>query len=486
MRAALAQGRAEGDKKCARRDSLTDRAAKRRKLDTESRRRFQLPEDGCASTSSKSSKHSGASKTKKTLQVLIGKRSQTLVSQKNPSPHKTGRQRRGSTSSSAPSDGSGWRANLASQGEVQVTVPNEQDPLRAGPAEQRLAWEEPNPLAHAEPTKRARDATTWAEVCPATDFETGQLLGRVGTPEEPLFTYEQAINHRKGWDNLHLVVGKEIPTEERDNLSQAQIAKLKKHQNTVEGHKLPRLPRGVVPQGWDGWGRPWALIDCPSSKVPQVTSNQGSDRVTVAALVNFPPEPFYVPNATALDYALRYRSKAGKKGTLTCGLTLDQDGQWDDPAAAYKRLRLQTYHHSVPVQELMRSHRWPAFQEGSWGNRFNPPIPEGDVRPPRAAPAVQHGPDVIELPPTTTSGQPAVPVDSPVVTAQPAPDFVPFSDREELAEEGMELTVPASPPRTNALHQVPSCAEVAAAVTNMAAHLRRTGAPSTSTVTSSQ
>ncbi len=308
----------------------------------------------------------------------------------------------------------------------------------------------------------------------------------MGTPEEPLFTYEQAVHHRRGRDDLQLVVGRDIPTEERDGLSSAKNATLLRHQNAVEGHKLPKLPRGVVPQGWDGWGRPWALIDCPASKVPQVTSNQGSDSVTVAALVNFPPEPFYVPNVTALDYALRYRSKAGKKGTLTCGLTLDQDGQWDDSAAAYKRLRLQTYHHSVPVQELMRSHYWPAFREGRWGNRFNPPIPEGDVRPPRTAPVVQPGPDVIELSPTTTSEETAVLVDQPSASAQPAPDFVPSSDREELAEEGMELAIPASPPRTNALRQVPSRAEVAAAVTNMAAHLRKTGAPSTSTVTSSQ
>ena len=311
-------------------------------------------------------------------------------------------------------------------------------------------------------------------------------MGRVGTPEEPLFTYEQAVHHKRGRDDLQLVVGKDIPTEERDGLSSATNSMLLHHQTAVEGHKLPKRPRGVVPQGWDGWGRPWALIDCPANKVPQIASNQGSDRVTVAALVDFPPEPFYTPNVTVLDYALRYRSKAGKKGTLACGLTLNQDGQWEDPAGAYKRLKLPTYHHSVPVQELMRSHRWPAFQERRWGNRPNPPVPEGDVRPPRAVTAAQPRLDVIELPPTTTSEKPAVPVDSPVVTAQPAPDFVPSSDREELAEEEMELTVPASLPRTSALRQVPSRAEVAAAVTNMAAHLRRTGAPSTSTVTSSQ
>ncbi len=358
-----------------RRDSLSGQPKKKTKLDLEPRGRSHTSEDGRASTSSKSSKRSGASKTKKTLQVRIGKRSQTLVSQKNPSPCKTGRRRRESTSSSAPSDRSGRHSTLSTQGEVRVTVPNEQDSLCAGPAEQRLAWEEPDPLVRAEPTKRARDATAWAEVCPATDFETGQLVGRVGTPEEPLFTYEQAVHHRRGRDDFQLIVGRDIPTEEKDSLSTATIDKLRHLQAAVESHKLPKLPRGVVPRGWDGWGRPWALIDCPADKVPQISSNQGGDRVTLAALVNFPPEPFYVPNVTALDYALRYRRKAGKKGTPDTGLTLKQDGQWDDPAGAYKRLRLTTYHHSVPVQELMRSHRWPAFHEGRWGNRFNPPNP---------------------------------------------------------------------------------------------------------------
>ncbi len=92
-------------------------------------------------------------------------------------------------------------------------------------------------------------------------------------------------------------------------------------------------------------------------------------------LVDFPPEPFYVPSATALDYAMCYRSKASKKGTLNCGLTLEQDGLWKDPAGTYKKLKLPTFHHSVPVQELLRSHHWPAFWEGHWGNRPNPPEP---------------------------------------------------------------------------------------------------------------
>ncbi len=197
-------------------------------------------------------------------------------------------------------------------------------------------------------------------------------------------------------------MGADIPTEGRDHLSEVTISELGKRQTDVEAHRLPKLPRGVIPKGWDRWGRPWALIDCPADKVPQVTSNQGCGRVTVAVLVNFSPEPFYVLSATALDYALRYRSKASKKGTLTCGLTLEQDGQWKDPEGMYKRLKLPTYQHSMPVQELLRNHRWTAFQEGRWGNRPNPPIPEGDVRPTGGATNEPLGLGVIELPPVRT------------------------------------------------------------------------------------
>ncbi len=242
--------------KRTRQDSLSERPPKRAKLDLEHRRRSNPSEDGRASTSSKSSKRSGASRTKKTLKVWMGKRCQTVVSQTAPSPRKAGYHRRESTSSSATSDRSERRTNPASQGEVRDTVPNEQDPMRAGPTEQRLAWEEPDPLVCSEPTRRAWDAAAWAEVCPAINFETGQLMGRVGTPEDPLFTYEQAVHHRRGRDNLLLVVGTDIPTEERDRLSEATISELSNRQTAVEAHRLPKLPRGVVPKGWDGWGRP--------------------------------------------------------------------------------------------------------------------------------------------------------------------------------------------------------------------------------------
>ncbi len=177
--------------------------------------------------------------------------------------------------------------------------------MRTGPANQRLAWEAPNPLVRSEPTKCKKDADAWADVCPVTDFETGQLAGQVGTPEDPLFPCEQTVHHRRGREDLLLCVGAYIPTEEKDHLSEVTIRTPQSSQADVEANQLLKLPHGVMPRGWDAWGRPWALMDCPAEKVPQVTSNQGCDRVTVAVLVDFPPEPFYFPSVVLIDYTLQ-------------------------------------------------------------------------------------------------------------------------------------------------------------------------------------
>ena len=74
VREALEQhSKSRKEAKRARKDSLSERPTKRAKLDLGHRRRSNPSEDGRASTSSKFSKCSGASKTKKTLQVRIGK-----------------------------------------------------------------------------------------------------------------------------------------------------------------------------------------------------------------------------------------------------------------------------------------------------------------------------------------------------------------------------------------------------------------------------
>ncbi len=158
VREALTQHKTSGGRKRQRRDSVSGATPKRAKIAPEQLRRSNPSEDDHASTSSKSSKWSGGSKTKKGFKVKMGVRYQTVVSQKAPSPWKTGRYRRSSTSSSAPSDGSGRRANLASQGEVRVAVPNDQDVLRISPTNRRLAWEARDPLVRSEPVKHERDA----------------------------------------------------------------------------------------------------------------------------------------------------------------------------------------------------------------------------------------------------------------------------------------------------------------------------------------
>ncbi len=119
-------------------------------------------------------------------------------------------------------------------------------------------------------------------------------------------------------------------------------------------------------------------MDCPAETVPQVVSAQGCKRMTIAVLVNFPPEPLYFPDMAHLDLTLCYRTKArGKKTTLT-RLELGEDGHLKDAHGTYRKLKLNTYDDSVPVQELLKEHRWRAFWDRQWGQRHNPAIPEGD------------------------------------------------------------------------------------------------------------
>ncbi len=140
----------------------------------------------------------------------------------------------------------------------------------------------------------------------------------------------------------------------------------------------------------------------------------------------------------------------------------------------------------MPVEELLRSHRWKAFQEGRWGNRPNPPIPEGDVRPSGGAASGPSGSGVgIQLPPVRAPENPSPQRSASPATSHSQQTAAPSYDLEEAAEEEMELTVPASLPRTTAPRQVPLRAKVAEAVTGIVIQIRRTGA-STATVSSTQ
>ncbi len=90
----------------------------------------------------------------------------------------------------------------------------------------------------------------------ATDFETGQLQGEVGTPENPRFTYEEAVHNRRRGRGMTLYMEEDIVQQEGDALVKRSGPKLKQLRLAVEEYKLPLLPQGVLPGGWDALGRP--------------------------------------------------------------------------------------------------------------------------------------------------------------------------------------------------------------------------------------
>ncbi len=243
------------------------------------------------------------------------------------SPRKAGRHRCPSTTSSGPSDSSGRQPRMSGQGEVRVVVPNDADPLQEGPNNRRLTWKEPTQLLLTQPTRRPRDQPTWVSLCVATDFGTGKLQGEVGTPENPRFTYEGAVHKRRSRKDVILYTGKNNVPLETDELIQRSGPNLKKLRKAVKESDLPLLPQGVLPGGLSTLGRPWALMDCPVTQVPQIPSAHTHSRVTVAVLVGFPPEPLYFPNLARMDIAIQVWHKASRRRPLGMSDELHADGR---------------------------------------------------------------------------------------------------------------------------------------------------------------
>ncbi len=393
IRQALERPVAAGNKKRRRSDASltrTDGAKKRHKSGSSqggSRRRRESGETSVSSSSSRSSYRNprpGPSKMPR-IQLKVKRCQQpgsgNKTAKASTSPCKAGRHRRPSTASSGLNDGSGRQPRVSGQGEVWVIVPNDTDPLRDGPIDKRLTWKEPTQLVLTQPTSLPRDQATWDDLCVATDFETGQLQGEVGTPGNPWYAYEEAAHNRRSGRSLTLYAGRDIVQQEGDELISRSGPKLKQLRLHVEESKLPLLPQGILPGGWDALGRPWALMDCPADQVPQVPSAHGQPRVTVAVLISFPPEPLYFPDMAHMDCAVRVWKKASQRRPVGMSEETHKDGRLKSAGTTYGRLSLQGYRHSVPVQEALKETRWADFREGRWGNRENPRAPEGDVRP---------------------------------------------------------------------------------------------------------
>ncbi len=224
--------------------------------------------------------------------------------------------------------------------------------------------------------------TEWEQLCKATDMDTGQLKGNVGTPDNPLLTYEEAVRQRGPDRDLLLWVGPDIiPAKEDEFPKKRSEGDLKRIRRQADEGQLPQLPTGVLPGGWDALGRPWALIDCPAEKVPRIPSAHGTSRVTVAALVSFPPEPFFFVNLVHLDGVVCMKNKVGHATYLGLQGELDQDHRLKDACRTYGRVKPPGYGDSVPFQECLKEPRWSAYRDGRWGKRVNPLVPAGDVRP---------------------------------------------------------------------------------------------------------
>ncbi len=62
--------------------------------------------------------------------------------------------------------------------------------------EHPVPWEKATLAISFGSTSKPRDQALWRELCSMTDYETGQVRGDMGTPEDPFFTYEEAVCQR--------------------------------------------------------------------------------------------------------------------------------------------------------------------------------------------------------------------------------------------------------------------------------------------------
>ncbi len=180
---------------------------------------------------------------------------------------------------------------------------------------------------------------------------------------------------------MTLHVGEDIVQQASEELIRRSGPKLKQLMMGVEESKLPLLPQGMLPGGWDALGRPWALMDCHAGQVPRIPSAHDQPRVTVAMLVNFHLEPLYFPSREHMDCALRVWKKAKQRRPAGLEEETHRDGSLKSAGITYRQLTLPGYRDSVPVQEALKETRWTDFSRGRWGTRENPRAPDGDVRP---------------------------------------------------------------------------------------------------------
>ncbi len=207
----------------------------------------------------------------------------------------------------------------------------------------------------------------------------GGLVLFQGTRHHPLLTFEVECQAHRQTDQRLRLWRAELIQHERNSLDSLRgVGGLV----SPEPATLPRLPPWAAPNGWDYWGRPWAYIDAPSghSEVGvSSTLSPPSNWVTVAALVDCPHEPQFLPDmvvaqlaSVAAGRATRQARPFTQKGEISENMALE---------TAAKRLFPRTYgdRYSVAILEQLKA--WEAFRTLNIGQRENPTMPTGDITP---------------------------------------------------------------------------------------------------------
>ncbi len=151
--------------------------------------------------------------------------------------------------------------------------------------------------------------------------------------------------------------------------------------DTPQLTQLPHLPDWAAPNGWDFWGRPWAYMDAPSGN-SVVGVEEGKAWVTVAVLVQLDREVQYLPDQNVAKSASATIMRVRKTRVFNDNGSLREEDS--------KRISLYTAartlfpcgwgsDHSEPVHSLLKC--WHAYHASRVGQRFTPPMPQGDVTP---------------------------------------------------------------------------------------------------------
>ncbi len=178
-----------------------------------------------------------------------------------------------------------------------------------------------------------RTETEMQLLCPHLCWKDGTLFGSQGTENHPLVRYEAVLAAARPQCEPEIWTYDRIQRHTKQYKCERNRAAFKETEPNEQ--TLPVLPTGVIPNGWDDIGRPWAYMDLPSDHPIGIPSalDPPASRITLAVLVKFLSEPYFYPTREILGQAGRFGAWYRKKSKLR----LSETGQMvDGPLSAYQ------------------------------------------------------------------------------------------------------------------------------------------------------